>query len=1056
MRHVAILAKKTDGHKRHRVYEIELHDAETLRGKLDALEPQRKKAGEAAHPSDEASLHPSRSVDATVHDAAEKINPKNVTVELDATTGEPTAAEVQRFMEQRGAEASGAGGGNNNGGNGNAAPAMFKRTDAGSVADRAQRIINERVKSGRYFDRAMRALTRALGIEKLTRAVGGAAAKALHRFTPEKIKAGLVADYGLPQDAIDARVMMQGAKLKQLRQAGSFVEKLSTLTNEEAQLAYDWMTNESHERVMEALATLPDEKIAVLFQVRDMIDALGQEAVELGLLSNEAYQRNKGAYLHRSYAKHVLGDVTGKGKRRGKGGGSTAILGTNLHHRGIDETARMEQVRQGGETWWDISRRQGKADENFIGRRLRRLERRSDMGEGTEPLPGMDGKGKGRVLETVYVPAGDDVPAQYKGWHDAGVWEVRDTAGDKLQLWRDYTAAEREQMGEIKDVRYAIMSTLQGMIGDVETARYLRWLAREYGKAPGEEVTGEIVDASEGYLRPFLQNEWVKVPETNADGTKAKRYGALAGKYVPGPVFNDIRHMMRNGRWLDGKAGDAFHTIMQAWKTSKTSLSPTVHVNNIMSNFVMADWADLAPAHLTKAMSIIMGAHDLQGEGVIGRAGNLAARATGMADREAAREIVQRYKDSGGELGSWTVTETMRDQMEPLLEKLQAQSSDHANMGAAVGVMAALQRMVHGDFAGAGKAAAGAVARGVTREAKTVIDLYGNEDAVFRLAAWLKAKEEGKSDVEAGRIARNAFLDYNINAPWVQLAKGSALPFISFSYRGFPLMMRTLAEKPHKMMKFMLFATMLNQLGLMLAGADDDDEVRRLLPDEKAGRVWGMVPKLIRMPWNDANSSPVYLDIRRWIPMGDVFDVGQGHAALPVPPALMPGGPLAVMQELLSNKSNFTAKEITLETDTPREKAGKVAEHLYKSFMPNVAGLPGTWATTNIGRALRGETDVFGREQSVPMAVAGSVGVKLGAYPPDVLRRNAAFDMRRQEQEIGKNISAIKRQLALGRITPEEAADKMQAQQEKKRAVREKAARKMGAGERSFLERMME
>ena len=985
-------------------------------------------------------------------------------------TGEPTAAEVQRFMEQHAdTEASGAGNGNG-GGEGSSAPAFRYSANSTSAIERAQAIIDERVKSGRYLDRATRALTRALGIEKLTRAIGSAAAKALDKFTPESIKAGLVADYGLPIAAIDARAMMQGAKLQQLRKAGSFVEKLATMTNEEAQLAYDWMTNESHERVVEALTTLPDDVIQVLAQVRDMVDELGAEAVKLGLLSAQTYERNKSSYLHRSYAKHVLGQSDATAKKRGRGGQTTAILGTNLRHRGLDEVARMEQVRVGGETWWDVSRRSGRADENFIGRRLRRLERRSDAGEGTEALPGMEGRAPGRVLEVVYVPAGDAIPSSYKDWHDAGVWEVRDAAGDKLQIWRDYTAAERADMGEIKDVRYAIMATLQGMIGDVETARYLRWLSREYGKAPGEEVTGEIVDASEGYLRPFLPNEWVKVPETNADGTKAKRYGALAGKYVPGPVFNDIRHMLRNGRWLDGLAGDAFHTIMQAWKTSKTSLSPTVHVNNIMSNFVMADWSDVSVGHLTKAMRIVMGAHDLQGAGVLGNAGNLAARATGMADREAAREIVQRYKDSGGELGSWTVTETMRSQMEPWLEKLEAQAAhDHADMGAQIGVFAALQRMAHGDFKGGAKAATGAAIRAVGREGRAMIDLYGNEDAVFRLAVWLKAKEDGASDIEAGRMARRALLDYNINAPWIQIAKGTALPFISFSYRGFPLLARTLTEKPHKMMKFVLFATALNQLGLLLAGADDDDEVRRLLPDEKAGRVWGMVPKLIRMPWNDKNDSPVYLDIRRWIPMGDVFDVGQGHAALPLPPSLMPGGPLAVLGELWANKSAFTGKEITLETDTAREKAGKVAEHLYKSFMPNVPlpPVPGlealdTWSTTNIRRALRGETDVFGREQSVGMAAAGSVGVKLGAYPPDVLRRNVAMKLRVQEMEIRKNISAVKRQYQLGRLTPEEARAKIEAQQRKILKLREEAARRMGAGEDrgaglgAFLEQLME
>src|SRR3546814_1036384 len=77
------------------------------------------------------------------------------------------------------------------------------------------------------------------------------------------------------------------------------------------------------------------------------------------------------------------------------------------------------------------------------------------------------------------------------------------------------------------------------------------------------------------------------------------------------------------------------------------------------------------------------------------------------------------------------------------------------------------------------------------------------------------------------------------------------------------------------------------------------------------------------MPWKDDNQSPVYLDIRRFIPVGDVFDLGQGHAALPIPPALMPGGPLALIGEIIANRSMFTGRPITLETDTAAEQASK-------------------------------------------------------------------------------------------------------------------------------------
>ncbi len=269
----------------------------------------------------------------------------------------------------------------------------------------------------------------------------------------------------------------------------------------------------------------------------------------------------------------------------------------------------------------------------------------------------------------------------------------------------------------------------------------------------------------------------------------------------------------------------------------------------------------------------------------------------------------------------------------------------------------------------------------VSNEAKNLIEMYQNEDEVFRLAAWLKAKEEGKTDMQAGKIARQSFMDYNINAPWVQALRNSALPFISYTYRAVPMMIDLAAHKPHKLLKLMAFAGAVNAFGVLMAGGggDDEDKVRKLLPEEKAGRVWGMVPKLIRMPWNDANSSPVYLDIRRFIPVGDVLDTGASNSALPLLPAMIIGGPLAIAGEFFFNKSSFTDKPITLDTDTPTEKTGKVLDHLYKAFAPNILGLPFTYATTGVFNAAKGKTDAFGREQSVAQAMASSIGVKLGS-----------------------------------------------------------------------------
>src|SRR5690606_18995925 len=194
--------------------------------------------------------------------------------------------------------------------------------------------------------------------------------------------------------------------------------------------------------------------------------------------------------------------------------------------------------------------------------------------------------------------------------------------------------------------------------------------------------------------------------------------------------------------------GDTYAKILNLWKTSKTALSPAVHMNNVMSNFVMADWQDVRAAHVGKALRIILAASGKKG---------------GIADAEAAREVLSRYKDSGGDIGSWVTQEIAKEQIDPLLADLEGELMATADgaVDAQAGVYAALQHALGARFPAAWEALrAGKTGKAAAKAGGALIDLYQAEDDVFRLAAWLKAKEEGADDLAAGKKARRSFLDY--------------------------------------------------------------------------------------------------------------------------------------------------------------------------------------------------------------------------------------------------------------------------------------------------------
>lgn len=823
------------------------------------------------------------------------------------------------------------------------------------------------------------------------------------RVTPEKVKAGIVSDYGLTDLYVDRRNELRIAQRQGVKQAQRGVELLAGLDRAQSRVAYQWMT-ERDAAGDALLKDLPEEKQATLRKLKDTITDLGREAVALGQLSPEAFARNQNAYLHRTYAKFELDDTKQQKVARAR---AIRILGEQYKGRGMVDRVSPDSVRGGVER----------------GAEFVRLERRN---------------AEGRLQRVVYVRADKAIAKQYEGWtRDPAKWETRfvpEGEGD-IGMWRDFSKEERQRMGELDEVKFAVAKTLIMMTRDVETGRFLRWINDTYAKASADGL--QVAETPTGNaLATFDKNTWVQVPETKIPGTQTLRFGDLAGKYIPSAMWNDLRQVTTA---QFNPLGDVLGSIMRMWKISKTALSPTVHVNNVMSNFVLADMADV-------------GAHDLV------RATKVFADAKLRKDAEA-QKLLDRYDASGGELGAYALSELQQKTLDPLLEQLRADVEKADGNAGLASAAAAVSAIFHGKVAD-GLRELGEAARGSTsgrigaKVLKSFIEVYQSEDQAFRFAAWLKAVKEGKSDLEAGKIAREAFLDYNINAPWIQNLRATVLPFIAFAYRATPMLARAAAEKPWKLAKYAAIAGGLNAMAYAALGLTSKDEKREraLLPEEKSGKIWGVFPRLMRMPWNMSDKgnrthgpgNPVFLDIRRWIPVGDVIDFGQNHPAVPVPASLFPGGPLVAMGELMLNRKAFDGKPIALETDTPRERSAKVLKYLYQTGVPNAPWVPFSYSYDNIRDAGKGKTDAFGREMNMSQAVESSFGVKEGSYPTDVLRRNVEGKLKAEVQELDMEFAKVRRQYQRNGLSKAEFDAEMANYTEKKRKLREEASRKLG------------
>lgn len=821
----------------------------------------------------------------------------------------------------------------------------------------------------------------------------------------ETVRAGVESDYGLEEQYLDHRVEMQVHLQKWARGAKNLLDQIAGLTRDESRVAYEWMHERDADHLIEEL---PEESKATLRSIKELIRSLGQEAVRLGQLSQEVFERNELAYLHRSYLKHEIEStiMSRLGNRK-----AIAVWAEQYKGRGIKDWRTQEVLNSMAREPLDPREMKGK--------KFYRLELRARVPDNAVThLEQMSGhRPLGKLRKAVYWPEDKPIPAEYAGWHNDGLWEVRWRMGGKWGLWRDLSKPEREALGEIDEVRFGVAKTLHLMTHDIEIGRMQEWVAQNYAKAELEPYEKPYErSASESLASTFGKLTWVKVPSTEVRGTNVKKYGALAGKYVPGPIWNDVRQhvSLDSGRGALRKAWD---DLLRLWKISKTALSPGVHMNNIMANVFIADFHDLRAKDLLKAIRVLTD-----------------ARLSKKPDHDNLA-LYQRFEDSGALHGMFKYHELKAEVLDPLLEDIRRQSlNDEA--GAMVRTLSVISWL-------------NGLEKGGRRVANAMIETYGAEDEVFRLAAFIKALRNGFTDVEAGRLSRKAFLDYDINAPWIQALRRTAFPFIAFPYRAIPMMIDTFTHKPWKLIKYVAVAALLDELAYAWLGLDDEDEERerRLLADEKSGRIWGIFPKMIRMPWN-REGNPVFLDVRRWFPSGDIFDTAYSHAAIPWSPALMPGGPLALIAEVMTNRASFTGQEITLETDKGWEKAEKLGMHLYRFAMPNLFMIPGTWSFEGIRGALGlkeagPQTDVFGREFSVPQALGNAIGVKLGTYPEDVLRYNLIRKTDAHTREIMGNIYKAVGDRARNKMSDAELREYVQGQLEKVKKLQEETAKKV-------------
>ena len=723
----------------------------------------------------------------------------------------------------------------------------------------------------------------------------------------------IIENFGLPDNYVKAK---GNKRILENKWAGDFndvLEKFNKLTPDQDRALYKLMTDEKLAKSEMELMT-PDIK-TLGKEGRTIVNRLGKQMVDLGLLEDDLYQANKKKYLYRSYEKTADPRV----KRIIRNENNVAVIATEFLRRGKDKTFRPRK----GQTL-----AQRIAEEEANGYRV-------------------INKGKGKAL-----------------------------------MNKDWTPEQRTQMGEIISSTFAMAKTGKLMTNDVAAFKFY------------DDITkmGDDVILPTNVLPENIPDGFKKIPNTfvkaGAKGAKIREFGKLSDRYVSPEVYRDIRaaNIMKKYRNNEyGGFAKLHHKALQYWKRTKTSLNPVVHMNNVMSNVVLYDLVDGNYKHLASAGKDFHKAFNpkfLGGNKVKSEDFRMAEKLGVFNADMMKRELTDFEFDTYARYMKIGKQDDSR-----LLERTWESTKKHAG--------------------------------------KTPLDkLYSAEDGVFRLALFkdhlaknvrenLKPTDEQYAD--AARHARKYMLDYEIDAPAVELMRETAMPFISYTYRAAPIVAETVLKRPWKIAKWGLILNAANDL----AADDGEYQTERKLQEElKMGFDVLNIPganTLIKLP------NKKYLDVSRWIPAGDMLQTKEQGFSIPfVPTPLQPsGGAIGGVAKAITGFDTFT-KQVA-----PGVGSGSSVDELSARFGMQRDSIIGKefiplwnqgWNIYDSYRA-NGQKHPTKDDRTLNESLLGAIGIKVKTFDEDKMRMRVAYKYKNQIDSLTKKIRKMAGNKAGGRMS---------------------------------------
>jgi predicted transcriptional regulator len=598
-------------------------------------------------------------------------------------------------------------------------------------------------------------------------------------------------------------------------------------------------------------------------------------------------------------------------------------------------------------------------------------------------------------------------------WTNEG-WQVRDdnfdpAVDDTITVWRDYTRDERDDMGEIRDAMFRFVMGYNKSQRDIALGRLYENLASGYGSK--REQPG-----------------YVQVPATKVEDTMVPMYGKLSGMWVPKEVLDQLSTFDQS---MQNELTKMYLKGLSMWKEGKTVLNPVAHANNVLSNLTMAHFAGVSYWDTHKYVGAI-------------------------ADLVQGKDMVQEASDAGLFGGTFNRAELMKVLPEEL--KAMAQMTESVVGRNVDRLWNALSLFLRKPMGAA----------------------YDAEDQFFRYLIYRDARNRGLDVDDAVDYAQKYIFTYDDLPKAARVIRDMpvGLPFFSYTFKAIPALANTALEHPFRYaapaVALYTANALMYAMAASLGGGEDEDwwtVIRRYMTDEefrnktkemekqerqflptwmKGASLSLGTEKTIRLGMDDLTNLPVFLDVSRIFPGGDLFDAHNNAGGIPLLAPLTPNNPvLTSAAAMLFNKDTFRNKDIVLKTDTDMEAAQKRLAWAWKQVSPAIAVgnthferamnviANSTGQPVNVGLAEYTGIGPDGLPIQAKYAAMQTVGVKARPIDLDTSEQIQASQTKAMIRDLDTQIRKLKRLEGKGAISPETAEREKEKLKQKKQFLKE-------------------